>query len=312
MDRLQAMKVFARVVDEGGFAAAARAMDMSPPVVTRMVAELEQHLNTRLLQRTTRKVALTAAGQAYLLRVRAILYEIEDAEAAAAASTRDLQGTVHVLAPPVLATYFLAPLMAPWRARHPRLLLDIATDNSVSTRVEAFDLTLMVVPEDYDGNIVARTLLHGEGIVVAAPGYLQRMGVPQQPEDLVRHQYLRDNGQLAGTQTARRLRLKSVQGDARAQEVDMPVALQSVSTDLLLRAALDGLGVAVMARLLVAPYLASGALVHVLPAWMHSRYTVYAALPTRRLMPARTKAFLDFVIEQTPQAVAQREGGPAV
>ena len=146
MDRLQAMKVFARVVDEGGFAAAARAMDMSPPVVTRMVAELEQHLNTRLLQRTTRKVALTAAGQAYLLRVRAILYEIEDAEAAAAASTRDLQGTVHVLAPPVLATYFLAPLMAPWRARHPRLLLDIATDNSVSTRVEAFDLTLMVVP----------------------------------------------------------------------------------------------------------------------------------------------------------------------
>ena len=245
-----------------------------------------------------------------MLRVRAILYEIEDAEAAAAASTRDLQGTVHVLAPPVLATYFLAPLMAPWRARHPRLLLDIATDNSVSTRVEAFDLTLMVVPEDYDGNIVARTLLHGEAIVVAAPGYLQRMGVPRQPEDLVRHEYLRDNGQLAGAQAGRRLRLQSVQGDARAQEVDVPVALQSVSTDLLLRAALDGLGVAVMARLLAAPYLASGALVHVLPDWLHSRYTVYAALPTRRLMPARTKAFLDFVIEQTPQAVAQREGGP--
>ncbi len=309
MDRLQAMKVFARVVDEGGFAAAARAMDLSPPVVTRMVADLERHLNTRLLQRTTRKVALTAAGLAYLQRVRAILFEIEDAEAAAAASTRDLQGTVHVLAPPVLATYFLAPLMAPWRARHPRLVLDIATDNFASTRVEAFDLTLMVVPEDYDGNIVARTLLHGEAIVVAAPGYLQRMGVPRQPEDLVRHHYLRDNGQLVSAQAGRRLRLQSVQGDARAQEVDMPVALQSVSTDLLLRAALDGLGVAVMARLLVAPYLASGALVHVLPGWVHSRYTVYAALPTRRMLPARTKAFLDFVIEQTPQAVAERESG---
>lgn len=311
MDRLQAMKVFARVVDEGGFAAAARAMDMSPPVVTRMVAELEQHMGTRLLQRTTRKVALTAAGQAYLQRVRVILYEIEDAEAAAAASTRDLQGTVHVLAPPVLATYFLAPLMAPWRARHPRLLLDIATDNFVSTRVDAFDLTLMVVPEDYDGNIVARTLLHGEAIVVAAPDYLQRMGVPRQPEDLVRHHYLRDNGHVVGTQAGRRLRLQSLQGDARAQEMDVPVALQSVSTDLLLRAALDGLGVAVMARLLAAPYLASGALVHVLPAWVHSRYTVYAALPTRRMLPARTKAFLDFVIEQTPQAVAKRESGPA-
>ncbi|MDY0105498.1 MAG: LysR family transcriptional regulator [Giesbergeria sp.] len=309
MDRLQAMKVFARVVDEGGFAAAARAMDLSPPVVTRMVADLEQHLHTRLLQRTTRKVALTEAGQAYLERVRAILFEVEDAEAAAAASTRDLQGTVRVLTPPVLATYFLAPLMAPWRARHPRLLLDIVTDNVVSTRVEAFDLTLLVVPEDYDGNIVARTLLRGEAIVVAAPGYLQRMGVPQQPEDLVHHLYLRDNGHVVGAQTGRRLRLQSLQGDVRAQEVDMPVALQSVSTDLLLRAALDGLGVAVMARLLVAPYLASGALVHVLPGWLHSRYTVYAALPTRRMLPARTKAFLDFVIEQTPQAVARREGG---
>ena len=79
MDRLQAMRVFARVVDEGGFAAAARALDMSPPVVTRMVADLERHLGTRLLQRTTRKVALTDAGQAYLERVHAILFDIEDA-----------------------------------------------------------------------------------------------------------------------------------------------------------------------------------------------------------------------------------------
>ena len=136
MDRLQAMKIFARVVDEGGFAAAARAMDMSPPVVTRMVAELEQHLGTRLLQRTTRKLALTDAGDAYLLRVRTILHDIEDAEAATAASTRDLQGMVHVLAPPTLATYFLAPRMAQWRARYPRLLLDIATDNFVAARVD--------------------------------------------------------------------------------------------------------------------------------------------------------------------------------
>ncbi len=84
------------------------------------------------------------------------------------------------------------------------------------------------------------------------------------------------------------------------------VALQSVSTELLLRAALDGVGVAVMARLLVEPYLSSGALVHVLPDWMFSRYTVYAALPTRRMVPARTKAFLDFITEQVPQAVAQQ------
>ena len=305
MDRLQAMRVFARVVDEGGFAAAARALDMSPPVVTRMVADLERHLGTRLLQRTTRKVALTDAGQAYLERVRAILFDIEDAEAHAAASTRELRGSLHVLAPPVLATYFLAPLVAPWRARYPRLLLDIATDNYVAARVDEFDVTFMVVPEDYDGNIVARNLFQGEAVVVASPTYLQRMGMPQTPADLGHHQYLRDSAMAMHNPAGRKLRLQHLQGQFAAQEVDMPhVALQSVSTELLLRAALDGVGVAVMARLLIEPYLASGALVHVLPDWMYSRYTVYAALPTRRMVPARTKAFLDFVTEQVPEAVA--------
>jgi len=309
MDRLQAMKVFARVVDEGGFAAAARAMDMSPPVVTRMVAELEQHLGTRLLQRTTRKLALTDAGDAYLLRVRAILHDIEDAEAAAAASTRELRGTVHVLASPVLATYFLAPLVAQWRVRYPRLVLDIATDNFVSSRVDEFDVTFIVVPEGFDGNIVARALFQGEAIVVASPDYLQRMGVPREPQDLLEHQFLRDSGVAMRAQTGRKLSLRHLRDEMPAQEWDVPVALQSVSTDLLLRAALDGVGVAVMARLLVQSYLDSGALVHVLPDWMFARYTVYAALPTRRMLPARTKAFLDFVSEQMPQTVAQLQNG---
>ena len=136
MDRLQAMKIFERVVEEGGFAAAARAMDMSPPVVTRMVAELEQHLGTRLLQRTTRKLALTDAGDAYLQRVRAILHEIDDAEAAAVASTRDLRGTIRIVAAPVLATNFLAPMVALWHTHHPRLQLDISIDAFAVDRVE--------------------------------------------------------------------------------------------------------------------------------------------------------------------------------
>ena len=301
------MRVFQAVVDEGGFAAAARWLELSPPVVTRLVADLEQHLGTRLLQRTTRKLALTEAGDAYLARVRSILHEIEDAEAAAAASTRDLRGTIRVVASPVLATNFLAPLLGDWHALHPRLMLDIDIDAYASSRVDEFDVTFMVVPEDYDGNIVARNLFQGEAVVVASPTYLQRMGMPQTPADLGHHQYLRDSAMAMHNPAGRKLRLQHLQGQFAAQEVDMPhVALQSVSTELLLRAALDGVGVAVMARLLIEPYLASGALVHVLPDWMYSRYTVYAALPTRRMVPARTKAFLDFVTEQVPEAVAQQ------
>jgi DNA-binding transcriptional LysR family regulator len=309
MDRLLTMRVFQAVVEEGGFAAAARSMDFSPPVVTRLVADLEQHLGTRLLQRTTRKLALTDAGEAYLQRVRAILHEIEDAEAAAAASTRDLRGTIRVLAAPVLATHFLAPLLAPWHACYPRLLLDVVVDAFPSARVDEFDVTFMVAGGDYDGNIVARPMLQGEAIVIAAPQYLQRKGVPAEPGDLHNHEYLRDSGQMVRTQSgvARRLRLLPAQGPGAAHEVEMPVVLQSVSTDVLLRAAVDGMGVTVMSRLLAAPYLATGALVHVLPEWIFSRYTVYAALPSRRMMPARTKVLLDFVSEHSRRLTSMRQ-----
>ena len=306
MDRLQAMTVFARVVDEGGFAAAARALDMSPPVVTRVVAELEQHLNTRLLNRTTRKVTLTDAGDTYLRRVRGILHEVDDAEAAATASTRDLQGAVHVLAPPALATYFLAPLIPRWRERHPKLVLDIAAENLVAGRVDEFDVTLLVVPDGFDGNIVARKLFQGETIVVASPGYLLRRGTPRQPTDLEQHDFLRDTG-MAARSGARKLCLFPVTGEGEAHELTPPVVLRSTSTDVLLRAVLDGTGFAVIPRLLAQRFLITGALVHVLPDWMLSRYTIYAALPTQRMLPARTRAFLDFVSEQVAEALAAQE-----
>lgn len=309
MDRITSLRVFARAAQAGSLSGAARQLDMSPAMAAKHVDALEARLGVRLLHRSTRKLALTDAGDAYLLRVRTILHDIEDAEAATAASTRDLQGMVHVLAPPTLATYFLAPRMAQWRARYPRLLLDIATDNFVAARVDEFDVTFMVVPEGFDGNVVARTLFQGDAIVVASPDYLQRMGVPQGPEDLARHHYLRDSGQAVRAHAGRRLRLQPLDGEGPAEEVDAPVVLQSVSTELLLRAALDGVGVTVVAQLLAAPFLASGALVHVLPRWIYSRYTVYAALPSRRMLPARTKVFLDFVSEQVPQAVEAQQGG---
>ncbi|PTT38436.1 LysR family transcriptional regulator [Acidovorax sp. HMWF018] len=310
MDRLQAMKIFERVVEEGGFAAAARAMDMSPPVVTRMVAELEQHLGTRLLQRTTRKLALTDAGESYLQRVRAILHEIDDAEAAAAASTRDLRGTIRIVAAPVLATNFLAPLVAVWHAYYPKLMLDISMDAYASSRVDEFDVTIMVAGEDFDANIVARPLVQGEAIVVASPDYLERRGIPREPQDLVHHDYLRDSSAPVRLQSGpgRKLRLQSLRADVPDEEVDAPAVLQSVSTELLMRAAVDGAGVAVTSRLLAEEHLARGELVHILPGWIFSRYTIYAALPSGRMLPARTRVFLDFLTEHVPRAMAEKSG----
>ena len=310
MDRLQAMKIFERVVEEGGFAAAARAMDMSPPVVTRMVAELEQHLGTRLLQRTTRKLAFTDAGESYLQRVRAILHEIDDAEAAAAASTRDLRGTIRIVAAPVLATNFLAPMMAAWHAHYPKLMLDVSMDAYAASRVDEFDVTIMVAGEDFDANIVARPLVQGEAIVVASPDYLERRGIPREPQDLIHHDYLRDSSAPVRLQSGpgRKLRLQSLRADVPDEEVDAPAVLQSVSTELLMRAAVDGAGVAVTSRLLAEEHLARGELVHILPGWIFSRYTIYAALPSGRMLPARTRVFLDFLTEHVPRAMAEKSG----
>ncbi|MBI2772745.1 MAG: LysR family transcriptional regulator [Burkholderiales bacterium] len=304
MDRLQAMKVFQRVVDEGGFAAAARALDMSPAGVTRMLAALEDHLGVRLLQRTTRKLALTDAGEAYLLRTRAILHEVEDAESAAAEHSRELHGVLRVLATPVLASYYLAPRAASWHERHPKVLLDLATDPFPQARIEEFDLTFVVVDEGFDADIVARPLATTDWIACASPEYLQRAGTPQAPGELQVHSYLKFQWPQGSGHHGRQARLQPVAG-GDAVAVDLSPVLQTNSFDVLLRAALDGAGITFLSRLLVAPHLARGTLVHLLPGWVFGRFTIYAALPTRKFMPARTRAFLDF-LEETPPAATPR------
>ena len=299
------MKVFQRVVDEGGFASAARALDMSPAGVTRMLAALEEHLGVRLLQRTTRKLALTDAGEAYLLRVRSILHEVEDAESAAAAHSSELQGTIRVMATPVLASYYLSPRIATWHARHPKVLLDLAIDPFPQARIEEFDVTFLVVDEDFDGDIVARPLATTDWIACAAPDYLKRAGTPQTPAQLQSHTYLKFQWPQNSGHYGRLARLRPLQG-GDVVEVDLKPALQTTSFDVLLRAALDGAGITFLSRLLVASHLERGTLVQLLPDWIFGRFTIYAALPTRKFMPARTRAFLDFLAEFAPKADAGR------
>lgn len=300
MDRLQAMRVFQRVADDGGFAVAARALSMSPAGVTRMVAALEEHLGVRLLQRTTRKLSLTDAGDAYLLRVRSILAEVEDAEAAAAQNTRELQGTLHVLATPVLASYYLSPRIAAWHALHPKVLLDLAIDPFPVPRIEEFDITFVVVDEDFDADIVARPLATTDWIACASPDYLKRMGTPATPEALAGHTYLKFQWPQNSGHYGRNARLLPLAG-GEPVAVEVKPALQTTSFDVLLRAALDGAGITFLSRLLAAPHLARGTLVHVLPQWIFGRFTIYAALPTRKFMPARTRVFLDFLAQYAPQ-----------
>lgn len=289
------MRVFQRTVDEGGFAAAARFLDMSPAVVTRLVADLEQHLGTRLLHRSTRRLSLTEAGETYLTRVRNILQDIDEADAATSSHTHELAGVLRLLAPPVLATHVLAPLVAGFRQLHPKIILDLDVETPRNPPIENYDLVLVGNGTQFDADTIVRKVIESDAILVASPAYLQRLGTPQVPQDLARHECLRlkpAEGQ------PRSWRMISEESPGETIELEVPAVLWANHSDTLIRATLDGAGITSAPLDLVAPYINSGELVRVLRTWTTGRLAMYAALPSRKFMPQRTRVFLDYLIEQ--------------
>lgn len=296
MDRLQSMRVFESVVDEGGFAAAARALDMSAPVVTRLVADLEEHLGTRLLQRSTRRLSLTEAGQQYLSRIRHILQDIDEADAMASSHTTEMAGVLRIQAPPLLATYVVAPLLGRFRSQYPAVRIELHVSPVAELAIEDFDITLLGTDDNFDADIVARKVIESEAFLVASPAYLQRRGEPRRPEELAHHDCLR----LKSPQTRPRIwRLWSPQREEQWQEVEVQPVLLSNDMDTLLRAALDGAGIMSLPLDIAAPYLSQGTLVRVLSPRITGRLALYAALPSRKFIPDRTRVFLEYLIEQT-------------
>jgi DNA-binding transcriptional LysR family regulator len=265
-------------------------------VVTRLVADLEEHLGTRLLQRSTRRLSLTEAGQQYLSRVRNILQDIDEADAVVSAQTTELAGLLRFHAPPVLATYVIAPLLAEFRRRYPKILIELEVESLREPPIEDFDITLLGTDDSFDGDVIARKVLESEAILVASPEYLRRRGTPRQPQELMQHDCLR----LKMPHIRPRVwQMWCPDNPAQPTEVDIQPVLLGNHTDSLLRAAIDGAGIISVAVDLVAPYLTRGELVRVLAPWITGRLSMYAAVPTRKFMPQRTRVFLDFLVEQT-------------
>lgn len=296
MDRLMSMRVFQRVIDEGGFAAAARALDMSPAVVTRLVADLEEHLGTRLLHRTTRRLSLSDAGEAYLGRVRDILQDIDEAHDVASAHTRELAGILRVLVEPLLSGPLLAPLLASFHQKYPKIVLDIEVASYQEPHIEDYDITLFAAGTDFDGNVIARKIITTEVILVASPAYLRRMGVPKEPQDLSRHHFLRLR---RGPIRPRQLRLIDATNAKEFVEVDVETVLWTNQSASLLKAAVDGNGITTGSVDALAQPLVDGDLVQVLPNWIYGHVSIYAALPSRKFLPQRSRVFLEHLTEET-------------
>ena len=306
MDRLQSMRVFQEVVDEGGFAAAARKLELTPAAVTRLVSDLEKHLGVRLLQRTTRRLSLTPAGEAYLGRLRGILGDIDEADAVVQAQSREMSGTVRILAQPVVATHIIAPAIPEFQRRHPEVVLELHVHDVVDPNVEDYDLTIVNSTVPLVASAIVRTVIESQAVFCAAPSYLQRHGEPRHPEELRQHRCLRLRAE--GTRL-RPMTLIDPTNDDRRIEVDVPAVVTANHTDSLMRATIAGAGIGMQPADLIAPMLKAGVLQRVLAPWITNRIRLVAALPSRKFMPARTRAFLDFLVDSTRLAMAGLEEG---
>ena len=295
MDRLHSMRVFARVVDEGSFVNAARGLNLSAAVVTRLVADLEEHLGARLMNRTTRRLSLTDTGEAYLERVRHVLTEVDEAEALASASITEPRGLLRVLCPPAFAVHQLAKHLRTFRDRYPRVSIDLTVPGPVEMVDENYDVTIIMQSRrPLDGSFIARRLARTEVVTCAAPEYLDRRGRPQHPRDLQGHEAMVPS-------FIRELTFHTHRSGSEPVEtfnIERPLTgLSTVHTDTLYAAALAGMGITGLPSFVAADALLESALERVLPQWRLESMTLYAGMPTRKHIPARTRAFVDFLVE---------------
>lgn len=285
--------LFARVVDEGSFSRAAERLGLPKSTVSRRVAALEAQLGERLLLRTTRKLTLTDFGRAVLAHARHV---VEDVEAAASlAQNRQLEpsGRLRVTMPGDLANVVLAPLLAEFVLRYPAITLEVdLSARFVDLVAENFDVAIRMGDLRDDATLAARHIAAFTGSLYAAPAYTARRGTPPEPEALMEHDALRI---LSRTGDALPWVLR--RGDERWEGIP-PGRATANSPELLMRMALGGAGITVVNDHYALPYLERGELAQVLPDWHLPPVSAWAVFPGRRLMPARTRVFLDALVEK--------------
>jgi len=294
MDRLQSMRVFAKVVEQGSFARAALALDMSNTVVTRNVADLEAHLGTRLLNRTTRKLSLTETGMHYLERVKQILTDIDDADAVASSSARKASGTLRIYCQHSFGQSQLATLLPKYAEAMPEVVLDVTlADYPIDLVEEGFDIGILLGLQKFDATMIARRLCMSTLVLCASPDYIARYGAPASPYDISEHKCLN----FAFEQLRHSWPMSF--GDEKG---DIPITSRFISNNgsILRHAALAGLGIMVRSSFTLEDDFSSGRLVQLLKGHHLGRMPVNLVYPSRRLMSYKVRSFVDFMSAQFP------------
>ena len=290
MDRLTAMQVFVEVAQSGSFSATADKLDMSRAMVTRYVAELEQWLGARLLQRTTRSVTLTDAGESCLRRSMQMLSLMNDVEEETSSQSNALRGQLRITCSMSLAYAQMAAAAVDFLKLHPQLKIDLNASESALNLVEKrVDLAIRISAEP-DPTLIGRVLAPCASVLVASPGYLAEKGAPQQPADLNDHRC------LSYANFGKSI-WKMHRGKEHA-EVSVASHFSANEATALLRATLAGGGIALQPTYLANTYIADGSLQVVLPEWRAPEMSIYALYPSRKHLSPAVRTMLDFLVER--------------
>lgn len=281
--------LFARVVDEGSFSRAGERLGLPKSTVSRRVAALESQLGERLLLRTTRKLSLTDLGQALLSHARQVVDEVEAAAALAQHRQVEPSGKLRVSMPGDFAVGVLGRLLADFVIRYPAISLEVdLSPRRVDLVGEGFDLAIRMGELADDATLAARHLADLSQGLYASPAYLARRGTPPEPEALMEHDTLQLLPRVGEPKP-----WVLVRGEQRWEGVPTAARARANSPELLIRLAREGAGVAVVADHFAEAYVRSGELVPLLVDWYPPHAPAWAVFPGRRLMPARTRVFLD-------------------
>lgn len=309
MDYLHSIRVFQCVIDEGSFAAAARKMDLSPAMVTRQIKYLEDTLGARLLNRTTRGMALTNAGEGYLQRLRPILCELEDAADQARAHSSDITGNLRVSSTSLVAVNLLAPCVTDFQKLHAAVQVEIHTTDHPGQALKQHDLSILKHDEHFNADVVVRPVLDMNYVLCASVGYLQQHGVPKTPEELAKHRMVRLRPPGSRLQA-----VGLVNPAERDRTVELSCAWSVISNDdeTAYQAALSGAGLTLLPELALNGRPHGGQLRRVMAPWVSvDRLRLVATLPSRHFVPQRTRAFLEFFIQHVQRAANGAANGAA-
>jgi len=297
MDRLQSMEVFRWVVDLGSFSRAADRLDLSKATVTAHIAALENRLGIRLLNRTTRRLALTDDGTAYLDHVRRVLADVEETESLLTAGRTTPRGVLRVDLPTAIGRQFVVPALPRFAAQYPDLrVVAILEDRRIDLLEEGVDVAVRIGPLA-DSSLVARRVYEAGFVTCASPDYLALHGTPQSPSELAGHQCL---GLYSVTRGGVLEWVFEKDGERIAFS---PLGGLAVSNgEALLDAAVAGAGVATVFDVMSSRWIASGALRPILPDWQRQdRYPISVVYPQNRHLSAKVRVFSDFVAGLFPR-----------